>query len=52
MIELIKKENISSIKLHEQLGFVYEGKSLDEYANGYPINHLGYIYKSKTNKKN
>lgn len=40
----IEDDNISSKKLHEELGFVYEGKNWDEIAEGFPKNHLGYVY--------
>lgn len=40
----IEADNLSSIKLHEKLGFKYSGKMWDELADGFPENHLGYIY--------
>lgn len=43
IISGIEKNNISSRKLHEKLGFIYEGKEWNQYALGFPENHLGYI---------
>lgn len=40
----IEADNLSSIKLHEKVGFKYSGKMWDELADGFPENHLGYIY--------
>ena len=40
----IEPDNLSSIKLHEKVGFKYSGKMWNELADGFPENHLGYIY--------
>lgn len=44
LISGIEKDNIPSIALHEKIGFVYSGKSWNELADGFPSNHLGFIY--------
>lgn len=40
-------DNTSSIKLHEKVGFKYANCNWDELAEGFPENHLGYIYDLK-----
>ena len=40
----IEPDNLSSIKLHEKVGFKYSGKMWNELADGFQENHLGYIY--------
>ena len=44
LISGIEQKNISSIKLHEKVGFKYAGKMWDEFIEGVPKNYLGYIY--------
>ena len=44
LISGIEKENNASISLHEKLGFKYAGCNWDEFADGFPENHLCYIY--------
>ena len=39
----IEYENISSQRLHEKIGFKYNGKEWNEYAEGFPEKHMGYI---------
>lgn len=48
LISGIEKENIASIKLHEKYGFKYAGCNWDEFADGFPENHLCYIYDENT----
>lgn len=43
----IEKENISSIKVHEKIGFINSGMMWNEIEEGFPDNHLGFVYKSK-----
>lgn len=43
----IEKDNISSIKLHEKIGFKNSGLNWNEIEEGFPDNHLGFIYKTK-----
>ena len=40
----IEEDNISSIKLHEKLGFKYANCDWNDLADGFPENHLGFIY--------
>ena len=47
IISGIEQDNISSIKLHERIGFVNSGMKWDEIEPGFPNNHLGFIYKTK-----
>lgn len=47
IISGIEQDNISSIKLHERIGFVNSGMKWDEIEPGFPNNHLGFIYKAK-----
>ena len=44
LISGIEKENIASIKLHEKVGFKYVNCNWDELGDGFPENHLGFIY--------
>ena len=44
LISGIKEENKESILLHEKVGFKYSGKYWDEIAEGFPENHLAFIY--------
>ena len=44
LISGIEEDNLPSIKLHEKLGFKYSGYAWNEIAEGFPENHLGYIY--------
>ena len=46
LISGIKSDNIPSIKLHELVGFKYANCNWDELAEGFPENHLGFIYES------
>ena len=43
----IEKDNTPSIKLHEKVGFRYANCNWDDLAEGFPKNHLGYIYDKK-----
>lgn len=43
----IEENNISSIKVHERIGFEYSGLTWDKIEEGFPEDHLGFIYKSK-----
>lgn len=45
LISGIESDNIASIKLHEKNGFVYAKCKWDEFADGFPENHLCYIYR-------
>ena len=40
----IEYDNISSQKLHEKMNFKYEGMEWEEIDDGFPENHMGYIY--------
>ena len=40
----IEYDNISSQKLHEKINFKYEGMEWEEIDDGFPENHMGYIY--------
>ena len=40
----IEKDNISSIKFHEKNNFKYAGCQWNELEEGFPDNHLGFIY--------
>lgn len=44
LISGIEKDNIASIKLHEKNGFIYANCNWNEFAEGFPENHLCYIY--------
>lgn len=44
LISGIEEDNEESISLHKKIGFVYSGKNWDEIADGFPENHLGFIY--------
>lgn len=46
LIAGIEEENIPSIKLHEKIGFKFSGKSWNQIAEGFPSNHLGFIYEN------
>ena len=41
----IEKENDSSIKLHESVGFINSGMMWNEIEEGFPDAHLGFIIK-------
>lgn len=41
----IEYDNIKSQKLHEKLGFKYEGLDWDEIDDGFPENHKAYIWR-------
>ena len=47
LISGIEKDNIASIKLHEEIGFEYSNCNWNELADGFPENHLGFTYKFK-----
>ena len=40
----IEYDNITSQKLHEKMNFKYEGMEWEEIDDGFPENHMGYIY--------
>lgn len=44
LISGIEEDNEESISLHKKIGFVYSEKNWDEIADGFPENHLGFIY--------
>ena len=46
LISGIEAENIPSIKLHELVGFKFANCDWNKLADGFPENHLGYIYLS------
>lgn len=50
IISGIEKENETSIKLHEKIGFKYSNCDWNELAEGFPENHLGFEYKIKDRK--
>ena len=41
----IEKDNISSIKLHESVGFINSGMMWNEIEDGFPDDHIGFIIK-------
>ena len=41
----IEEDNISSIKIHEKIGFINSGLKWNEIEEGFPEDHLGFIYK-------
>ena len=43
----IEQDNVSSIKVHEKIGFINSGMMWNEIEEGFPNNHLGFIYKTK-----
>ena len=47
IISGIEKDNIFSIKLHEKAGFINSHLKWNEIEEGFPDNHIGYVYKSK-----
>lgn len=44
IISGIEYDNISSQELHKKLKFVYEGKKWDDYGDGFPQSHIGFVY--------
>ena len=44
VISGIESDNIASIDLHKKVGFKYANCNWDELADGFPKNHLGFIY--------
>ena len=47
VISGIENDNYASVELHKKVGFKYTGCNWDELANGFPKNHLGFIYEFK-----
>ena len=47
IISGIEKDNFSSIKVHEKIGFINSHLKWNEIEEGFPDNHIGYVYKSK-----
>ena len=45
IISGIEKDNIFSIKLHEKAGFINSNLKWNEIEEGFPDNHMAYIYK-------
>ena len=41
----IEQDNVSSIKVHEKIGFINSGMMWNEIEEGFPEEHLGFIYK-------
>lgn len=41
----IEEDNIASIKIHEKIGFINSGLKWNEIEDGFPDDHLGFIYK-------
>ena len=44
VISGIESDNIASIELHKKVGFKYANCNWNELADGFPKNHLGFIY--------
>ena len=47
IISGIEEDNFSSIKVHEKIGFINSHLKWNEIEEGFPDNHIGYVYKSK-----
>ena len=47
IISGIEEDNISSIKVHEKIGFINYHLKWNEIEDGFLENHIGYIYKTK-----
>ena len=43
----IEKDNISSIKVHEKIGFTNSEMMWNEIEEGFPEDYLGFIYRTK-----
>lgn len=43
----IEENNILSIRVHEKIGFKNSGLKWNEIEDGFPEDHLGFIYKTK-----
>lgn len=47
IISGIEEDNVSSIKVHEKIEFINSHLKWNEIEDGFPENHIGYIYKTK-----
>ena len=43
----IEQDNVSSMKVHEKIGFINSGMMWNEIEEGFPENHLGFVYKTR-----
>lgn len=43
----IEQDNISSIRVHEKIGFINSGMMWNEIEEGFPEDHLGFVYRTR-----
>ena len=41
----IENDNVSSIKIHESVGFINSGMMWNEIEEGFPSDHMGFVIK-------